>query len=572
MLALGIGLFWVWLLIRVPLDDAYIYIRYAENTARGMGPVFNAADPVEGYTGFLWFALLTAAAIFKARLDLFSQAVSVLSYVGILLILYTYGKWKYGSSFFAVLPCFFFALSIANAFWAGFALETMLYGFLTLSAVTLYLRFPQGLWQRVFVGLVACLASLTRPEGIVVYLFLLVFEAVCQLKEKNRIEWPRLLAYAAALLIYAFHIYSRYKFYGYFLPNTYYAKIGLNAEFLRRGVIYLLGFINNNLGGAYTFAAVLLHGALFRGKEKEWCLFSGVTLCLFFTVILSGGDWWPFSRHALASYPFAILLVSEFLRRLLGSAAGFSLAWRRLTKTCGVFLIAFIAFTGVNSLLNTTRQFPFSVFLPNYVRGFSLRAKFYGLLFKKMLLPHQSIALAPMPTVAHFYGGQVYDTLGLTDWRIAHRKLKMGAMTHSHEKGDGKYILSMRPTVIYFRGDLYFLDAPGGYPLKKDLIFISDREIIDDPEFYQLYEPYHVKAKDRYVTFFKLRNDPLREIPQQEIDDLYASVVREMAPWPNERLLERIYQTVMLVDRQPYFKIYRKIHSALSFTLQGGPI
>ncbi|MDX1643192.1 MAG: hypothetical protein R3244_02420, partial [Thermoanaerobaculia bacterium] len=39
-------------------DDAYISFRYAENWARGLGPVFNAGEPVEGYSNFSWVAIL----------------------------------------------------------------------------------------------------------------------------------------------------------------------------------------------------------------------------------------------------------------------------------------------------------------------------------------------------------------------------------------------------------------------------------------------------------------------------------------------------------------------------------
>ena len=43
-------------------DDAYIAYRYAENWARGLGPVFNSGERVEGYSDFLWVALLTPVA------------------------------------------------------------------------------------------------------------------------------------------------------------------------------------------------------------------------------------------------------------------------------------------------------------------------------------------------------------------------------------------------------------------------------------------------------------------------------------------------------------------------------
>ena len=51
------ALWWAWQL-RWLCDDAYISFRYADNWARGLGPVFNAGERVEGYTNFLWTALL----------------------------------------------------------------------------------------------------------------------------------------------------------------------------------------------------------------------------------------------------------------------------------------------------------------------------------------------------------------------------------------------------------------------------------------------------------------------------------------------------------------------------------
>src|SRR5712691_3102100 len=39
-------------------DDAFISFRYAENLSAGNGLVFNPGERVEGYTSFLWVALL----------------------------------------------------------------------------------------------------------------------------------------------------------------------------------------------------------------------------------------------------------------------------------------------------------------------------------------------------------------------------------------------------------------------------------------------------------------------------------------------------------------------------------
>src|SRR5574341_222244 len=40
------------------VDDAYISFRYAQNAIRGYGLVFNPNERVEGFTNFLWTALM----------------------------------------------------------------------------------------------------------------------------------------------------------------------------------------------------------------------------------------------------------------------------------------------------------------------------------------------------------------------------------------------------------------------------------------------------------------------------------------------------------------------------------
>jgi len=59
---------------RFTVDDAYITLRYSQNVARGIGAVYNAIGPrAEGYTSYLWMALLAiphlihADALFAAK-------------------------------------------------------------------------------------------------------------------------------------------------------------------------------------------------------------------------------------------------------------------------------------------------------------------------------------------------------------------------------------------------------------------------------------------------------------------------------------------------------------------------
>ena len=42
-------------------DDGYIYLRVVQQIRAGNGPVFNAGERVEAFTGSLWVALLAVA-------------------------------------------------------------------------------------------------------------------------------------------------------------------------------------------------------------------------------------------------------------------------------------------------------------------------------------------------------------------------------------------------------------------------------------------------------------------------------------------------------------------------------
>jgi arabinofuranosyltransferase len=80
------ALWWAWQL-RWLCDDAYISFRYADNWARGLGPVFNAGEKVEGYTNFLWTALLAVLIKLGAHPGQASLVISLGCFVGALLLL-----------------------------------------------------------------------------------------------------------------------------------------------------------------------------------------------------------------------------------------------------------------------------------------------------------------------------------------------------------------------------------------------------------------------------------------------------------------------------------------------------
>ncbi|MFC1573450.1 hypothetical protein ACFL6M_07630 [Candidatus Eisenbacteria bacterium] len=68
-------------------DDAFISFRYAKNLVDGLGLVYNAGEPVEGYTNFLWTVIVAAAMKIGLEPVVFAQAAGVLFFAATLALL-----------------------------------------------------------------------------------------------------------------------------------------------------------------------------------------------------------------------------------------------------------------------------------------------------------------------------------------------------------------------------------------------------------------------------------------------------------------------------------------------------
>lgn len=152
-----------------PFDDAFITFRYALNIASGQGFVYNLNQPVLGTTTPLWTLILALLNAVKLPLAGGSLALSLLAdAVTAILLGRTLRRLGYshavaGSASLLFL-CFFDDLSLSRS-----GMETAF--FVLLVAATLHeiaaRRFPSA-------GLFCGLACLTRPEGGVLILVLLL--------------------------------------------------------------------------------------------------------------------------------------------------------------------------------------------------------------------------------------------------------------------------------------------------------------------------------------------------------------------------------------------------------------
>ncbi len=158
---------------RFTVDDAYITLRYSRNVARGIGAVYNAVGPrAEGYTSYLWMALLAVPHLVHANALLVAKALGVVftfASVGLVAVwtfTETRGEKTHVASIAAAVLAY--CALARTAIHAVSGMETALYTALLTAMLFVASRLARdgARWAAAFAAL-SLAASLTRPEACV---------------------------------------------------------------------------------------------------------------------------------------------------------------------------------------------------------------------------------------------------------------------------------------------------------------------------------------------------------------------------------------------------------------------
>ncbi|MBI5475748.1 MAG: hypothetical protein HY964_03320 [Ignavibacteriales bacterium] len=305
-------------------DDAFISFRYADNFNHGLGLVYNKGEHVEGYTNFLWTMIIAASMQLGFDPVASSTALGIIFYAGTLIIFILISRryqTKQGSSFYPIFfPLAAIALTLNRDFnvYATSGLETSMYTFFIATsffAISLDLRKKNV----VIAGIFALLTLLTRPDGaiffgcLVIYLFII-----------NQNRWKNILYFIfPSLIIFIPYWIWRYNYYGFFFPNSFYAK-SIYLPYYSQGIEYVWLYLKTYYGLFILFipaiALLLKHrknltGFISQQKQKSGrdiilaVLFSVVYIIF---VIRIGGDFMH-ARFLIPVTPFLYLIVERFI-------------------------------------------------------------------------------------------------------------------------------------------------------------------------------------------------------------------------------------------------------------------
>ena len=423
-------------------DDAYISYRYADNWAHGHGPVYNPGEIVEGYSNFLWVAMLRAAAAVGIEVRAAARGVGAVSHLILILIVFHFVVRRCRrSAGLAVGAAAVVAMHAAVAVWAPSGMETVPFALLSLLAMSRFAAELQGERDHWGSGLLFGICALLRADG---FLFVIA-TAVYLVGRRSRLR-RALTLLAGFAVVFAPYFAWRFDYYGYLFPNTYYAKVGDGVFQQLRGLFYFYNGVAP-FGGLLLFALPLV--LIVRrdaARDRMRAYLACVVLTLAAYIVWVGGDHMPMAR-------FLVPLIAVWAILTLEAAVEVAACFEGAQPKHGSLVLSALAACAVASVTLPTlnqRRLPAS-----YVIGHRTLVEQWtraGVWLRDHAAQDAVLATEPAGAIAYVSGLTTIDMLGLNDIHIAHLEVPdLGRGSAGHEKRDFAYVLSRRPDFI-FRG------------------------------------------------------------------------------------------------------------------------
>ncbi|MBI5020310.1 MAG: hypothetical protein HZB59_02645 [Ignavibacteriales bacterium] len=305
-------------------DDAFISFRYAENLVAGNGLAYNAGERVEGYTNFLWTLLIALG--LKLQIDpvLFSAILGITFHLGtlILFIFISNKTQRQLTSSIFVIPLTSLLLSLNRDFnvYATSGLETSMYTFFIVAGF-LFLSLDKIRWNILIAGIFALLAMLTRPDGIIFLASVLIYFIII-----TENKWKNCLIFLIpSIFIFLPYWFWRWNYFGFFFPNSFYAK-SIGLTYYSQGLEYVWLYFQTYYGLIILFVAGIV--ALWRFKtfnritqelrysSNHTILLTGIFSSLYILFVIRIGGDFMHARFLIPVTPFLYYLIERFILSL----------------------------------------------------------------------------------------------------------------------------------------------------------------------------------------------------------------------------------------------------------------
>jgi len=524
------------------IDDANIFLKYAQNIADGYGFVFNAGgEKVEGFTSFLW--VLICAACFSVSANPEFLLLFICLVLTTLTITIVYGEVKkdvtlldsfYFKKYFFWLYCAFI-VCIGPSFlaWSVLSLmENSLWNFLFALAVALVLQSDRtGLssWKKALLVLTGILLVMTRPESFAWIVLFSILLFMIRKKQNRSADFP-LLFFSCTVLASLALTYFRVRYFGYPLPNTYYAKVSNNLFYnIVNGIKYAFQFFTS-YNPLITLLCILLVAVsfnrrnLFKAFEKPkasneslvlYNIFI-ITVIILFSILLpftTGGDHFGGFRFYQSILPLcawglpAILWLYNENIKVKTNRNWISLA---------LIAVLFFLLTSANSLFNL-KQAPRTQL--NYEFYLAWHGRETANEFNEIWTNHfPKVGMIAVGGFALKYKGETIDLMGLNNTLMGHNKgERVGIKNHAAFNKEVFYQLQpdlMLPRRLAKPEDalLSYVEYLNPYNFENQAM----KNIFNDSLFKQSYQPVLIQKNNLARPFFAFANVRFLNSAQQD--------------------------------------------------------
>ena len=459
------------------LDDTYISLRYAQHLAQGLGPVYNPGERVEGVSNALWTLFLALPFVLhlppipfiKVTLALASLAtawatVGLARASGLL-------PAEPGRRWLAWVPAWLFLATPLVIDRAADGLESIPFALLLVVATTWAFE-ERGAGRFPRLGLALAALPMMRPDGILAALVVL---AIAVLRGAGPARTIRTVLTFGTLV--ALFLLARHRYYGEWLPNTFFAKRG-GGTMWGLGWKSVLDFLKENGGWGWLIALPALF--LAPARAAAWSLLA-VAATRFLFDAWAGGEWVGFRRFLVPTFPFLYTIVMAGVARL---------RWRAL-------LLPAAAATAALLVAPAWMDYPErEAEAIAYAHGLDAAQGALGRAIAARTAPDALIAMDDAGLGPYLAGRRNLDMLGLNDHHIARLP---GRFAHKY---DTAYVLGRSPDLVVLVSDVAEPTRGEQFPLAGHAALASDSTFHARYDFLRVYP----MRPDYFLGVFRRRD------------------------------------------------------------------
>ena len=525
--AISLFTFFYFLLYNSPIagvDDANIFFKFAHNLSSGLGFSFNPdGERVEGFTSFLWLLIITCLyklpkeEIILIVFNTFLLSFSINYAVDFIDNHFTMDE-KSGrilsieSILFISVCCF----SPGFILWSNLSLmESGLWASLLLIIAILTLKIIYySKYYLVFFSFLIFLIAITRPEGILICTFFGVLYLIITRKINEFQKWKSIIPLVVTLISIISLTIFRYFYFGYPLPNTYYAKVSYDMLYnLENGIEYFLKFVYNNILIYLTIISIIFifyKSVRIRTNPNKstriQLIISFISLCLFMVPILEGGDHFDFQRLYIVYLPIFLLNIfnsknwNEYLTIKIKANV---IRKKYILLIILLPLLLLLQRHNFIEIMNNSKPMYIDFFYANEGRkigtGLNSFFQFSG--------KYPSIGTIAIGGFGYTYKGNIIDLVGLENVEMAHFKRESRPKGIQGHSAFSKVVLfNQKPSLVLgnFTDSTSFMNfakIPGNF--SDNLLFETKvlKNVFDDIEFRKLYAPVIIKHPYKNIYF-----------------------------------------------------------------------